>query len=147
MIFDTLDNIKNYQGLGRVYEALEFLAKTDFSAMELGRYELNDHIFYLVQEYDTKPQPKIEAHEKRADIQLLLSGEEVIGVTTLTGAHTPIDAKPEKDVWYYDCAVQPMTLTAGTFMVLYPSDIHQPGRALGEPVACRKIVAKILLED
>ena len=50
MIFDTLENIKNYEGLGRVYTALEFLAKTDFSQMELGRYELDgDNIFYMVQ--------------------------------------------------------------------------------------------------
>ena len=52
MIFDTLENIKNYEGLGRVYTALEFLAKTDFSQMELGRYELDgDNIFYMVQTY------------------------------------------------------------------------------------------------
>ena len=27
MIFDTLDNVKNYAGLGRVYEALEYIAE------------------------------------------------------------------------------------------------------------------------
>ena len=45
-----LENIKNYEGLGRVYTALEFLSKTDFNSMDLGRYELDgDNIFYMVQ--------------------------------------------------------------------------------------------------
>ena len=39
MIFDTLENIKNYEGLGRVYTALKFLADTDFSKIDLGRYK------------------------------------------------------------------------------------------------------------
>ena len=52
MIFDTLENIKNYEGLGRVYTALEFLAKTDFKTMELGRYELDgDNIYYMRKNY------------------------------------------------------------------------------------------------
>ena len=31
MILDSLDHIENYKGLGRVYDALIFLAETDFS--------------------------------------------------------------------------------------------------------------------
>ena len=55
MIFDTIDNYENYKGLGRVYEALEFIAKTDFSSLELGRHELDgDNIFYNVQELQTR---------------------------------------------------------------------------------------------
>ena len=51
MIFDTLKNIDNYKGLGRVYTALEFLKETDFNKMDLGRYELDgDNIYYMVQE-------------------------------------------------------------------------------------------------
>ena len=82
MIFDTLDNIKNYEGLGRVYTALQFLAETDFSKVELGRYELQgDDIFYMVQQYETDPDKTIsEAHKKYIDIQFMVDGEEIIGV-------------------------------------------------------------------
>ena len=31
MIFDTLNNVENYKGLGRVYTALKFLSETDFN--------------------------------------------------------------------------------------------------------------------
>jgi YhcH/YjgK/YiaL family protein len=143
MIFDSLKHIDNYQGLGRVYEALKFLVETDFSTTELGKYELTDDIYYMVQEYDTKPKTVSEVHEKYIDIQLVLSGEEVIGVAPIECEKELVDAKPEKDVWHYTCATQPMTLRAGEFMVLYPSDIHMPGATLGDPAAVRKVVVKV----
>ena len=143
MIFDSLKHIDNYQGLGRVYEALKFLVETDLSATELGKYELTDDIYYMVQEYDTKPKTVSEVHEKYIDIQLVLSGEEVIGVAPIECEKELVDAKPEKDVWHYTCDTQPMTLRAGEFMVLYPSDIHMPSATLGDPAAVRKVVVKV----
>ena len=143
MIYDSLKHIDNYKGLGDVYTALKFLAETDLSGQELGRYELNDRIYYMVQQYETKPKTVAEAHEQYIDIQLLLAGEEVIGVASIDADKELVDAKPEKDVWHYTCATQPVTLTAGEFMVLYPSDIHMPGATLGAPVACRKVVVKV----
>ena len=77
MIFDSLKHIDNYKGLGNVYEALKFIAETDFSATELDKYELNENIYYMVKGYDTKPKSVAEAHEKYIDIQLLVSGEPV----------------------------------------------------------------------
>ena len=70
MIFDTLNNIENYKGLGRVYTALQFLKNTDFNKIELGKYELDgDNIFYMVQSYETDPNKTIaEAHKKYIDI-------------------------------------------------------------------------------
>lgn len=143
MIFDSLKHIDNYQGLGRVYEALKFLAETDFSATELGKYTLTDDIYYMVQEYDTKPKTVSEVHEQYIDIQLIVSGEEIIGVAPIECEKQLVDAKPEKDVWHYTCDTQAMTLHAGEFMVLYPSDIHMPGATLGDPVAVRKVVVKV----
>ena len=143
MIYDSLKHIDNYKGLGDVYTALKFLADTDLSGQELGRYELNDRIYYMVQQYETKPKTVSVAHEQYIDIQLLLAGEEVIGVASIDADKELVDAKPEKDVWHYTCATQPVTLTAGEFMVLYPSDIHMPGATLGAPVACRKVVVKV----
>jgi len=143
MIYDSLKYIDNYKGLGDVYTALKFLAETDFSGHELGRYELNDRIYYMVQQYETQPKTVSEAHEQYIDIQLLLAGEEVIGVASIDADKALVDAKPEKDVWHYTCATQPVTLNVGEFMVLYPSDIHMPGATLGAPVVCRKVVVKV----
>ncbi len=143
MIFDSLKHIDNYKGLGNVYTALKFLAETDFSAMEIGKYELDENIYYMVQEYETKPKTVSEVHEKYIDIQMLVSGNEVIGIAPLECEKELVEAKPEKDVWKYTCETQPITLNAGEYMVLYPSDIHMPGATLGEAVSCRKVVVKV----
>ncbi len=146
MIFDTFENIKNYKGLGRVYEALEFLQNTDFSAIELGRYELDsDNIFYMVQNYDTDPHKTVsEAHEKYIDIQCMLEGEEIIGIAPINCEKTLVEAKKENDVWFYDCKTEPLTLFAGSFMVLYPNDLHCPGVGKdGKSTNCRKVVFKV----
>lgn len=146
MIFDTLANVDNYKGLGRVYTALEFLAKTDFSQIDLGRYELDgDNIFYMVQSYDTDPDKTVaEAHEKYIDIQCMLSGKEIIGVAPICAEKKLTEAKPENDVWFYECETEPLTLFAGSFMVLYPNDLHCPGVAVGgTAAACRKVVVKV----
>ena len=143
MILDSLKHVNNYQGLGNVYKALKFLAETDFAAVELGRYELDDNIFYSVQEYETEPKTIAEAHEKYIDIQLIVSGEEIIHFATIDCDKQLVEAKPEKDVWYYTCATQPVALYAGDFMVMFPSDIHMPAAPISEPVTCRKVVVKI----
>ncbi len=145
MIFDTLDNVKNYEGLGRVYTALKFLSETDFSKMDLGRYELDgDNIFYMVQEYNTDPDKAVsEAHRKYIDIQFMVDGEELIGVAPISCEKTETEAKPENDAWFYECKTEPLTLFKNSFMVLYPNDLHCPGVAVNDALACRKVVVKV----
>ncbi len=144
MIYDSLKHVENYKGLGEVYNALKFLSQTDFSKYEVGKYELNENVYFMVQEYDTAVKSVSEVHEKYIDIQYLISGVEVIGVAPIESQKELVEAKPEKDVWKYTCSTQPVTLSAGEFMVLYPSDIHKPGDAKnGVPVKCRKVVVKV----
>lgn len=146
MIFDTLTNVDNYKGLGRVYTALKFLSETDFSKIELGRYELDgDNIFYMVQSYDTDPSKTVsEAHRKYIDIQFMVEGEEIIGVADISSEKELTEAKEENDVWFYNCKTEPLTLSAGKYMVLYPNDLHCPGVATnGKALTCRKVVVKV----
>lgn len=146
MIFDTLKNVDNYKGLGRVYDALKFLSETDFSKIDLGRYELDgDNIFYMVQSYDTDPDKTIsEAHKKYIDIQYMVEGEEIIGVADISEDKELTEAKEENDVWFYDCKTEPLVLSTGKYMVLYPNDLHCPGVATnGTALTCRKVVVKV----
>lgn len=146
MIFDTLTNVDNYEGLGRVYTALKFLAETDFNEIDLGRYEIDgDNIFYMVQSYDTDPSKTVsEAHRKYIDIQFMVEGEEIIGVADISSEKELTEAKEENDVWFYNCKTEPLTLSAGKYMVLYPNDLHCPGVATkGKALTCRKVVVKV----
>ena len=146
MIFDTLNNVENYKGLGRVYTALKFLSETDFNKIDLGRYELDgDNIYYMVQSYDTDPDKTIaEAHKKYIDIQFMVKGEELIGVAPIGYDEKETEALPQNDVWFYECKTEPITLIENSFMVLYPNDLHCPGVATNnKPMPCRKVVVKV----
>ncbi|MBE6761076.1 MAG: DUF386 domain-containing protein [Ruminococcaceae bacterium] len=148
MIFDRIENINNYKGLGRVYTALEFIAKTDFTKVNIGKYELDgDNIYYMVQKYDTNPDKTVaEAHKKYIDIQYIVKGEEVIAVAPIQNDKKLIEAKEEKDVWFYECETQTMVLKSGDFMVLYPSDLHLPGKAVNDPQEVLKVVVKVKVD-
>ena len=144
MIWDTTEHIKNYEGLGRVYTALKFLAETDFSKLPLGRAELDgDNIYYMVQEYETSFDRKIESHFEYIDIQAILQGEEIIGVAPISTEKTIVEKLFEKDCCFYNCETQPIIMKPGYFLVLYPNDLHQPGVAIEAPKHCRKVVIKI----
>ncbi len=145
MIKDSLRNIENYKGLDKIYDVLKFLAKTDFSDMETGKYIIDgDNIFYMVQEYDTKPNENTgESHKKYIDIQLIINGEEIIGYAPISCDKKVIDASDDKDFYLYACDTVDLVMNSGDFMVLYPDDIHNPGVMTDKPAKCRKVVVKI----
>lgn len=145
MILDSLNHIDNYCGLGRIYDGLKFLAETDFHDHPVGRFDLAEDLYYMVQDYATKPENKVEAHEKYVDIQCIISGTEVIAVAPIECEKAVTESYPDRDVWFYDCATQPVTLTPGMYMILWPNDLHKPGLTLGDPVQCRKVVVKVRL--
>ncbi len=142
MIFDSLKNIDSYKGLS-VYPALQFFASQDFSALTAGRHELDGEDFYVVNEYESSAKTLSEAHRDYIDIQIMVEGEEYIGVAPLTEDMVAVDCKEGKDCWFYDCDVDRVAMKPGYFMVLYPQDVHMPGDMKDQPVACKKIVGKI----
>ena len=147
MIFDTIENVKNYKGLGRVFTALEFLANTDFSALPLGKKELDgDNMYYVMQEYETSPDREVEGHYKYIDVQAVLCGEEIIGVAPISSPKTVKKDSPETDCCFYTCETQPILMKPSYFLVLYPNDLHRPGVCVNSPAHCRKVVIKIKCE-
>ena len=119
MVYDIIANYQNYEADTRVYQALKFLAQTDLSQADFGRYEIDgDNLFYIVQDYTPHSETaKPEAHRRYIDIQAILTGEEMVGIAPLSGEKTEVEAHPDRDVWFYDCALQPLKLFAGSFMI------------------------------
>ena len=142
MIFDSLKNIDTYKGLS-IYPALQFFASQDFSTATTGRHELNGDDFYMINEYESSAKALSEAHKDYIDIQILLEGEEYIGVAPLTEDMVAVEAHAESDYWLYDCDVARVAMKPGYFMALYPQDVHMPGDIKDAPMAIRKIVGKI----
>ena len=148
-IKDSLANIGKYAGLGQHFaKAVEFLGRRNLMSLPNGRYELDgENAYAMVQEATLKPwgAGRPEVHHEYFDIQLPLSGEEIIGVGRFDPS-TPGDFDEERDIGFYDAAaVEPLTLRPGEFAILYPSTCaHAPccsEDAAGTPI--RKIVIKI----
>jgi YhcH/YjgK/YiaL family protein len=151
MILDKVENIALYKNLGeRLNQAITFIQSNNLSVFELGKHEINgDDIFVMVQEYETKDilEGKMETHKKYIDIQLMLSGSEMIGYDVLTNQIPAIPYNAEKEVMFFDNNNAFMLqLKAGQFAIFYPWDIHMPGIKEGEVKKVKKAVFKILFE-
>ena len=151
MILDTLANAAPYRCLSPLLAAgLDYLARTDFTKLDPGRYDIDaDRVYALVQRYTTKPraQAKWEAHRKYLDIQYIVTGRESIGHALLTPATqvtTPYDA--QKDVAFFAAEGHWLTLGPGQLAIFAPHDIHAPTLAPGipgEPGEVLKVVVKV----
>lgn len=148
MIHDHIDNIAAYKGMdARIYRGLQTLATLDFDGMPLGRHDIDgDDLFILVQEYNSKVAAtcRPEAHRTYIDIQYVLSGTELMGVTHLTPDMPEVEARPDGDIWFYQGKVDFLTMQPKYFCVLFPHDAHMPSVAVDDiPTPNRKIIVKV----
>lgn len=148
MIYDTFENMDLYfKETDKLYKALSFAVNFDQLQPD-GRYDIDgDNIYALVMTYDTKDieELKFEAHKKYIDVQLLLEGEEFIDVSLNNALEVATQYSEQNDV---TMLIPPeyftsLLLTPGNFAVLYPHDIHQPGRQTEDNTQVRKMVIKV----
>ncbi len=146
MIVDRIANAALYAADRKLARALEYLAKTDFSKVEPGRYELDGtKLFALVQQVETKPreEKQFEAHRKYIDVQFIVSGAEQMGYAHLATLKTAQPYDADKDAEMLRGAGDFITATPGTFLVFFPEDAHMPCVAVGRPAAVKKVVVKV----
>jgi YhcH/YjgK/YiaL family protein len=132
MILDRLENASLYEPLGaNIASALDYLRRTDFAQMPVGRHEVDgERVFAVVQRYRPKPLAQIvwEAHRQYIDVQFIAAGTERMGYVPLGGGlsvRRPYDA--EKDAILFDADGQLFTMSAGDFAIFAPCDVHAPG--------------------
>lgn len=134
---------------GRVRRALEYLRSTDLASVAVGRHDVDgDRIFALVQEYTTRPagECRWEAHRKYVDIQYVVSGIEAMGHVPIADTRERDPYDPERDVAFFEPGHDYITVRPGMFTVFWPSDVHAPQAAVGQPSAVRKVVVKVAVE-
>lgn len=138
----------------KLVRAHQFLLKTDFGSMPAGRIEIDGNdLFAVVQHYSTDDFQNIrfENHEKYADLQYIVFGEESIFVCHRDDAGsvaTPYDA--EEDIAFYGDPVSVPTelrMDAGDCAVFFPEDFHKTRCSIrqGCPVDVCKVIVKIRL--
>lgn len=157
MILASLTHARSYECLGARFKvALDFLRNTDLTSLAPGRVNVlgveGDDVFALPQIITTKPadQCKWEAHRKYADIQMIVSGTEKMGVGPLDlfNETTPFD--PAKDVAFFQPksaealgCTSVVTVPTGYFTIFLPEDVHMPLIWSGSPESVKKVVMKV----
>jgi len=130
MIADILRNRHLYESISpRIKTSLDYIANTDFSEMEPGKYELDgENIFVLVQEYDSTPreQGKWECHQKYIDIQYIAEGVEQIGVNNIAKMQFATEYDAEKDIAFLNGEGDYVTFSKGSYGIFFPEDAHKP---------------------
>ncbi len=112
----------------------------------LGKQEIDGlTLFCLVSEELTEPAAdrRGEFHQQYLDIQLLLRGEEWIGV----GPHGYVAEgadHPHPDLWFVeDEQTSYLALQPGDFAIFWPGELHRPLCTPNQPAQVKKLVVKV----
>ena len=149
MILDTVENYQLYNSINeRIAKGFDFLRTTDLDSLPSGKHDIEgDTIFALVQEYQTKPlnECKLESHKKYIDIQYVIRGEEMMGVTTQNNQKI-IEVNEEKDYTFYEGTTSLVRVSKGMFTIFFPDDLHQPCVQTESAAEVKKVVIKVMIE-
>lgn len=156
MFIGNIDNIDKDGGdfHAIIYSVLEYLRNTDFSNIPDGSYPMPQTDFIVkVQRYETRPIDDMypEAHEKFIDVQFVVEGEEILGWCPLSPDLEFVQQyDAEKDVAFFKNLLpeSSMMLSARTYAVLFPLDVHRPCGSLDDdnPEHVTKVVVKVPVE-
>ena len=146
MVVDRLENIEKYASLNPLFaQAIEFLKSHDLNAVEVGKTELKGKEL-LVNVAQTKPKTKedakLETHKDFIDIQIPLSGTEIMGYTAAKDC-MPEDApyNAVKDITFFTgLAESYIVVKPGMFGIFFPQDGHAPGIT---PDCVKKVIVKV----
>ena len=146
MVIDSLEYLEKYASLNPLFaQAIDFLKSNDLNALEIGKIELKGKDLY-VNVAQTKPkakeEAKLETHIDFIDIQVPLSGTEIMGYTPAKDcmpANAPYNA--EKDITFFEgLAESYIAVKPGMFAIFFPHDGHAPGIT---PEGVKKVIVKV----
>lgn len=147
MIYIPRDQLARYRGISAPLDtAIDYLACADLTQLAKGRNEVDgDNVFINRFDYTTLPEEEAswEGHIQYADIHVLLSGEERIGVTNAARL-TATTRDEESDFVGYEGPVETWcTMRPGDILVVFPEDVHMVKVQLNGPALVEKAVFKV----
>lgn len=150
MIFDSLENAKDYESLHpNIKIGLQFLQNTkNLQELTVGKHEVDgEKVFALVQEYNTKDfNPEMwEAHRRYFDIQYIVKGNELIKLARIEDITPNMNYNNQGDYQLFTGDGGFLLLKENDFIILKPNDVHQPGVKVNQPSPVKKIVVKALI--
>lgn len=147
MIYTKREMLHRYLGQSPALDtAIRYLQTADLRQLQKGRNEIDgDNVFVNRFDYQTMPQEQAiwEGHIRYADIHVLLSGHEKIGVTNVSMLSETV-RKPEEDFVGFEGAVQSwFPMTTEDILIVYPEDIHMVKVLDGESTLVEKACFKV----
>lgn len=153
-LYPALDNAefaKQYQVNKKYWdEAFAFITNTKLDTLTAGKHIIDgDNVFAMINDGPTKELDKTgwEAHEKYADLHLVIIGKEKVGVTFTSAARllTPYDAVKDSE----SLLVSPDAKTdyyiedPGTLYIFFRDNAHRPGIHVDGYDKVKKMVIKV----
>jgi len=129
-----------------ISQCIEFVRKNDMQTLPLGKYEIDSqNVYVVISEYQTvESSNKVwEAHREYIDLQMMISGEELIQVSPIENMQCG-KYIPEND--FLQCegkTSEEIIMKTGVGLLLYPEDVHKPGLISGSSQDVKKAVFKI----
>jgi YhcH/YjgK/YiaL family protein len=147
MILDKVENSIRYFKAPVFHEIFQKLKDFNINTPN-GTYKTHDSYYFKVMSYETQLSPEIiESHRKEVDVQILLSGKELIkiykeeDVSVLQKYNSKIDCQFYKEL---NSPISELILEPSYMAVFFPNDIHSPLHAQNKKVEkLKKIVLKI----
>ena len=152
MIVCMLSDLSRYRGLSKNLDvAFDWLHKGLWRQLSIGKHSVDgDAVFVLIQEYTAKEHSecRFESHREYIDIQMMISGKEIIEVLPANELNVIEPYKP--DIEFYasptDRNANVLAMSAEQLAIFFPEDAHRPcmkAGTLAEPV--KKVVVKVAI--
>ncbi len=149
MIFDAFSNLSRYPKIPFAKEIAEFVSSRDCSKIDREETEIiGRDLFVRLGNYTTgaASEKQFEAHTVYADLQLVISGAEVMDISLEKNPKPVTLYKPEADIRFFEdpADISSVLVPAGHFTVFFPGELHKPGcHVQDRPVKVKKLVFKI----
>ncbi len=147
MIYLKKNNLSRCFGFSDAMDtAIRYIQTADLTQLVKGRNEVDGDLVFINRfDYQTMPAEQAiwEGHSQYADIHVLLSGHEKIGVTNVA-ALTQTVSKPEEDFLGFEGAVEVwFPMTTEDILIVFPEDIHMVKVMDGDSTLVQKACFKV----
>jgi len=152
MIYDNLITLPYYLKDAKYSALISFINSVNINTRLTEQCQLEEFGYYKVVTYETINQNWIiESHQEYIDIQIVLSGEEIIRVYDKKNLEITHEYSFISDCIFYKVGENhfdlELKLSQGKFVIFFPDDVHETQISIqGKPGLIRKLVVKLKKE-
>ena len=147
MIYTKRKFLYRYLGISSNLDAaIRYLQNADLTQLQKGRNEIDgNEVFVNRFDYQTMPQEDAiwEGHIQYADIHVLLSGKEKIGVTHVSQLTETVRKTDEDFVGFTGDVMSWFPMTPEDILIVFPEEIHMVKVMDGESTLVEKACFKV----